>query len=110
MAVGDRTEKRLFGPTEVATSDTTVATVPASRVWVVKQVMITNTNSVDAWATLSIGTSSATPNCFFYQLPIAANDTLVFDTALVMTAAETVNAQSDRSGVNVTAVGWEKEV
>jgi hypothetical protein len=110
MAVGDRSEKRLFGPTEVATSDTTVATVPASRLWVVKQLMITNTNGVDAWVTLSIGAASATPNCFFYRLPVAANDTVVFDTALVMSAAETINGEADRSGVNVLGVGWEKEV
>ena len=110
MAVGARTEARFWGPTEVSTSDATVATVPSSRVWVVKQIIITNTNGVDAWVTLSVGASSATPNCFFYQLPVSANDTMVFDTALVLTAAETINGQSDRSGVNVTAMGWIKEV
>jgi hypothetical protein len=29
---------------------------------------------------------------------------------LVMTATETVQAISDRSGVNITGVGWVKEV
>jgi hypothetical protein len=72
--------------------------------------MVTNTNSVDAWVTIAIGSTGTASNAIFYQLPIAANDTLVFDTALVVTAAETIRAVADRTGVNVTAVGWVKEV
>lgn len=112
MAAGDRTETRVFGPSEVSTaaSGGTLGTVPASRVWVTKQIIITNTNGVDAWVTISIGDVTVATNAIFYQLPIAGNDTLVFDTALVMAAAETVQGKADRSGVNVTAVGWVKEV
>lgn len=112
MATGDRTETRVFGPTEVSTAASAgvVGTVPASRVWVTKQVIFTNTNGVDAWVTMSIGDVSTASNAVFYQLPIAANDTLVFDTALVMSATETVQSVADRSGVNITGVGWVKEV
>ena len=112
MAVGDRTESRLFGPAAVATSagSATVGTVPASSVWVTKQFMFTNTNGVDAWVTVSVGDVTTASNAIFYQLPVAGNDTGVFDTALVMTATETVQAISDRSGVNITGVGWVKEV
>lgn len=110
MAIGDRTESRLFGPSVVGTTDTTLGTVPASRVWVIKQITITNTNGVDAWVTIAVGATSTAGNALFYQLPVAANDTVVFDTALVLTAAETVQAISDRGAVNVTANGWVKEV
>ena len=110
MAAGDRTETRLIGPTAVGSTDTTLGTVAASRVWVVKQFMITNTNGVDAWVTIALGSTGTASNAIFYQLPIAANDTVVFDTALVATAAETINGIADRTGVNVTAVGWVKEV
>lgn len=110
MAVGDRTESRVIGPAVVGTTDTTLGTVPASRVWVVKQFTITNTNSVDAWVTIAVGSTGTAGNAIFYQLPIGANDTVVFDTALVLTAAETVNGLSDRGAVNVTANGWVKEV
>lgn len=112
MAAGDRTETRIFGPSEVSTAASAgvVGTVPASRVWVTKQVIFTNTNGVDAWVTMSIGDVSTSSNSVFYQLPIAGNDTLVFDTALVMSAAETIQAVADRSGVNITGVGWVKEV
>lgn len=110
MAAGDRTESRVIGPSVIGTTDTTVGTVPASRVWVIKQFILTNTNSVDAWVTVSVGATSTAGNALFYQLPVAANDTVVFDTALVLTAAETVQAISDRGAVNVTANGWVKEV
>lgn len=111
MAAGDRSEIRLYGPTEMSTAASagTIATVPADRLWVTKQIIFTNTNGIDAWVTLSVGDVSTSSNAIFYQLPVAGNDTLVFDTALVMTAAETVQGVSDRSGVNVTAVGWVKE-
>jgi hypothetical protein len=109
MAVGDRTESRVFGPSAVGTTDTTLGTVPASRVWVIKQLIVTNTNGVDAWVTISVGGTSTASNAIMYQLPISANDTLVFDTALVLTAAETLQAISDRGAVNVTATGWVKE-
>jgi len=46
----------------------------------------------------------------FSALPIAKDDTVVFDTALVVDAAETFQGYADRTGVNVTVVGWEKEV
>ena len=110
MAVGDRYEKRLAGPYSLGTTNSVVGTVPASRLWVTKQITITNTNSVDATFRLAIGTSVTAANCFFYNLPIAANDTIVFETSLVFTAAETIQGIADRSGINVIVTGWEKEV
>jgi hypothetical protein len=110
VAVGDRAEKRLAGPTALSTSNSVVMTVPASRVYLLKQISITNTNSVDANFRLAIGSSATASNCFFYNMPIAANDTMVFDTAYVLTALENIQGQSDRGGVNVIITGWEKEV
>lgn len=110
MAAGDRTESRVIGPSVIGTTDTTVGTVPASRVWVIKQFILTNTNSVDAWVTVSVGATSTAGNALFYQLPVGANDTVVFDTALVLAATETVQAISDRGAINITANGWVKEV
>jgi len=43
-------------------------------------------------------------------LPIGANDTVVFDTAIVLAAGETLEGLSDTaSKVTVTVVGWEKQ-
>ena len=110
MAVGDRTEKRLVGPSVIGTSNSTVGTVPSGRVWVTKQVTFTNTNGLDAWVKFAIGSTATAGNCVFFQLPIAAYDTVVFDTALTLDAAETLQAVSDRGAINVLVTGWEKEV
>jgi hypothetical protein len=111
MAVGDRTEKRLGGPTQLGTTTTTIGTVPSSRNWVIKQVIITNNDSVDRTFSLAIGTAATEANRLMSTLPIGANDIMVFDTALVLTAAETLQGLADTaSKVNVTLVGWEKEV
>jgi len=111
MAVGDRTEKRLGGPTQLGTTTTTIGTVPSARNWVIKQIIICNTDTVDRTITLSVGTAATAANRLMSQLPLGANDIMVFDTALVLTAAETLQGLSDAASVvNVTLVGWEKEV
>lgn len=111
MAVGDRTEKRLGGPTQLGTTTTTIGTVPSSRNWVIKQIIITNNDSIDRTLSLAIGTAATEANRLMSTLPIGANDIMVFDTALVLTAAETLQGLADTaSKVNVTLVGWEKEV
>lgn len=111
MAVGDRTEKRLGGPTQLGTTTTTIGTVPSARVWVIKQIIICNTDTLDRTVSLSIGTAATAANRIMSAIPIGANDLMVFDTALVLTAAETLQGLSDAASVvNVTLVGWEKEV
>ena len=112
MAVGDRVEKRVGGPTAMSSNSAspTTFTVPASRQWTTKQVVFTNTNGVDALVYFSIGAIGTVGNRIFNALPITAYDTIVYDTAMVAEATETFQCYADRSGVNVTVVGWEKEV
>jgi len=43
-------------------------------------------------------------------LPVAIGDTIVYDTGIVMTAAEQLYGYADRAGVNIIVNGWEKEV
>ena len=110
MAVGDRVEKRLAGPVALGTSNGTIGTVPSSRQWTTKQVIFTNTNGIEALVYFAVGSAGTASNRIFSALPIAFNDTVVFDTALVLDASETFQGYADRAGVNVTVVGWEKEV
>jgi len=78
---------------------------------VLKQIIITNTDTVDRTFTLAIGTAATAANRIISQLPIGANDIMVFDTALVLTAGETLQGLADAASVvNVTVIGWEKEV
>lgn len=108
MAVGDRSEKRLAGPTALGTTNGTIATVPSARQWTTKQVIFTNTSGIEALVYFAIGSAGTAANRIFSALPIAKDDTVVFDTALVVDAAETFEGYADRAGVNVTVVGWEK--
>jgi hypothetical protein len=111
MASGDRNEARLGGPTQLGTSTTTLFTVASSRTAVIKQIIIANTDTVDRAVTLSIGSAATAANRIMSALPIGANDIMVWDTALVLNAAETLQGLSDSaSKVNVTVVGWIKEV
>lgn len=111
MAVGDRSEGRLVGPIEFPTSNGTLgASVAASRVWVVKQITLCNTAGTDAVVYLAIGTAATAANRIMSALPIAASDTLVFDTGIVMSAGEYLYGYADRAGINIVVNGWIKEV
>ena len=110
MASGDRNEARLGGPTQLGTSTTTLFTVASSTTAVIKQIIIANTDTVDRTVTLSIGSAATAANRIMSALPIGANDIMVWDTALVLDASETLQGLSDSaSKVNVTVVGWIKE-
>jgi hypothetical protein len=110
MASGDRTESRLGGPTQLGTSTTTLLTVASARTVVIKQIVIANTDTVDRTVTLAIGSAATAANRIMSNLPIGANDIMIWDTALVLNAAETLQGLSDTaSKVNVTVVGWIKE-
>ena len=126
MAVGDRNEWRLndttitggtssVGATPVATTPlgtttTVVATVPSGYQYIVKQVIMCNTDGVDRLISLAIGSSATVANRFISLLPIAASDTIVYDTGIVINAGETIQGLSDTaSKVNVVLVGWTKQ-
>ena len=109
MAIGDRNESRLGGPTQLGTSTTTLVTAATGYANIIKQVVITNTDTVDRTVTLAIGSAATAANRLFSALPIGANDVIILDTALVLLAAETLEGLSDTADkVTVTVVGWEK--
>lgn len=125
MAVGDRAEWRLnntagdassVGATPVAatvlgTTTTTICTVPTGYQYIVKQVIICNTDTIDRLVSLAIGSAATLGNRFVSLLPIAASDTIVLDTGLVLNAGETLQGLSDFANeINVTVVGWHKQV
>ena len=109
MAAGDRVESRLGGPIQLGTSTTTICTAGAGITEVIKQLIITNTDTVDRTVTLAIGSAATAANRILSALPIGANDVIILDTALVLLTTETLQGLSDTaSKVNVTVVGWEK--
>ena len=111
MAVGDRVEARLGGPTQLGTTTTTICTAATGFAEILKQIVICNTDTVDRTVTLAVGSAATAANRLMSALPIGANDTVVFDTAIVLAAGETLQGLSDTADkVTVTVVGWEKQV
>jgi hypothetical protein len=111
MAAGDVFPKRLGGPTQVSVSatPTTLFTVPSSRQYTIKQIVICNTDGVDRTVTIGIDGVTAALSAIF-QLPIGANDTVVMDTGLVLEATETIQGCSDTAAkVTVTITGWDRQ-
>jgi hypothetical protein len=109
MASGDRVESRLGGPVQLGTSTTTICTAGTGVTEVIKQIIITNTDTVDRTVTLAIGSAATAANRILSALPIGANDVIILDTALVLLTTETLQGLSDAAAkVNVTVVGWEK--
>ena len=109
MASGDRTEAVFCAPTQLGTTTTTLFTVTTGHTFVVKQIIITNTDTIDRTFTLAIGSAATAANRVISTLPIGANDVIIWDTALVLTTTQTFQGLSDTaSKVNVTAIGWDK--
>ena len=110
MAIVDRTESRLGGPVQLDTTTTVIATAATGYADIIKQVVICNTDTVDRTVTLAIGSAATAANRLMSSLPIGANDVMIWDTAIVLAAGETLQGLSDTADkVTVTAVGWEKQ-
>jgi len=110
MAIGDRSESRLGGPIQLGTTTTTIATAATGYAEIIKQIIITNTDTIDRTVTLAIGSAATAANRLLSNLPIGANDVIIWDTAIVLAAGETLQGLSDTaSKVTVTVVGWEKQ-
>lgn len=113
MAVGDRNETRLFGPATLGSSSAGLGSgvVPSGQSWIIKQMVICNTGGTERLVYLGIGDVATASNRFFSALPVAAYDTIVWDTSVVLTAGERIWGYSDSaSQVSVMAMGWVKEV
>ena len=111
MAIGDRTEARLGGPVQLGTTTTVICTAASGYAEVIKQIIICNTDTIDRTVTLAIGSAATEANRLMSNLPIGANDVMIWDTAIVLAAGETLQGLSDTADkITITAVGWEKQV
>jgi len=120
MASGDRTEKRLIGPVQLTATEIALgSSISGTYTWIVKQVVLCNTTGIDRLVYLGVGTDSATGGAagrVLNALPVAAYDTVVWDTALVLVGSATAGS-ADRlwgycdsaSSVTITVMGWQKE-
>lgn len=96
------TAKRLYKGT-AGTSATTAYTVPASTTTIVKNIVLTNKTASAATATITIAGIEVINN-----YSVAANDTVVIDLSLVMSATETITVLAGTaSAINVYISGVE---
>lgn len=113
MAAGDRTEKLLAGfiiLDTLSNGGTVIVNPPMSVDTIIKQVIITNTDTVDRTFTLSLINQSPDSH-IFSNMPIGANDTIVWDTAFVLHGDTPLWGHADTGGkVNVWVTGWEKQL
>ena len=83
------TQKRLAGPTQLTTTTSTVLyTVPQGTTTIVKQVILCNVTASAVTVTLvckPLGVAQASTQNFFNSLSVAGNETLTFQTNLVLT-------------------------
>ena len=87
------TAKRLSGPALLTGSAATVYTVPASTTTVLRNIHVCNETGTAATLTMSIGTDGAGKRLFM-GFSVAANDVLDWSGAIVMAAAEVIQAFS----------------
>ena len=116
------TQKRIAGPTVLTTTTTTVLyTVPISTTTIVKQIMLCNTTAGAATVTLvckPAGVSQATGQNFVNQLSLAANESVMIATNLVLNnnggtanasnSDQIIGSASANSSINIIVNGIEE--
>jgi len=105
------TPKRISGPAAVvgttSGAPTTLVTVPTSHTYVVKQITFCNVTASACNLSIGIG-SPVSPNLIMAARSVPANTDVQINLALVLVAAETVQAfASIASAINITLEGWD---
>ena len=100
------TPKRLYGPAMIS-SASIAYTVPLATTAIVKQVMACNTSTVSpaSFRIGVLGSSNSTLNesdCFVFDAPISAKETILLNTSLVLTASEKLVVFSSSGGASVS--------
>lgn len=108
-----RNPKRLVGPAQIATGPTTIYTVPASTVTIIRKIHINNPSASPVTVTLSVGADAAgTRYLDAYSIPAKAAG--VTDSVrdiweyLPMTAAEILTASAGTNNILVIIVSGDE--
>ena len=99
------TAKRLYGPAQPATSDTSLYDPPAAGS-VLTGVLLTNTTGSVATATLAIGTTATAANRLLDGVSVPANDSIFVPMSIPLVDADVVyGKQGTSTALNFTLVG-----
>jgi hypothetical protein len=101
------TAKRLYGPAQLATTATTVYTVPAATTTILRYIRIVNTSGTDRAVTLSIGTDAAATR-IFAGMTVPASGAVDWSGFIPLAAAEIIQGfAAAASALTATIAGVE---
>lgn len=100
------TAKRLYGPAMISSASIAYM-APVATTTIVKQIAICNTSTSAAGtfrlAVLGSGDSVVNPaDCFMYNAAIAAKETIMINTSLVLAASEKIAVESDSGSASIS--------
>ena len=106
------TEKRLGATTVVASTDTSLYTVPADTTAIVNTIQVCNRGGTNrtfrvAWVDGAIGVV-ANEDYLYYGVTVPANDSICLRLGLTMETADSILVWADHADVNFVAAGVEK--
>lgn len=111
MAELDLTPKRLAGPAAMAAANAVIATVPAGKRWIVRQIIIANTGAATRTILLAVNGTSATAANRIPAGPVPGGDGLVVNVTLPLEATETFQGtQQAGTDCTITLVGIEMDL
>lgn len=99
-----------LGQAAITVGVTTLYTVPASTRTFVKELNIANTTAASINVRVFLVPSAGVPgtdNAFYYDTPVAANNTLRYNGVQIMYAGDTIQIQASAVGLTITASGAE---
>lgn len=99
---------RLVGPANIASGTSTLFTASASHRYTIKNIRIVNNSTGSLTVKLGIG-GVADANLILPAVTLAAGDTLVDDTNMIVLAAgETLQANASNTGLTITVSGLDQ--
>jgi hypothetical protein len=103
--------KQLAQSMPAATTDTVVYTVPASTDTVVASIVVCETNAVAATFKITVdtagGTATAAAKSIAWNMPIAANATVVLKLGLTLPAGTKIIINNSTANIAISAYGQE---
>jgi hypothetical protein len=105
------TQKRLAGPQAMSTSLTdNIYTTPGSTATIVKQILLCNTHTATATATLYVGDygAAAPAKMIFKAISLDPSETTILNLALVLATGEKICGTATNTGVTITISGIEE--
>jgi hypothetical protein len=99
--------KRLLGPVNVANGSTTIFTGVAAHIYTIRNITIVNPTA--GTITVKLGVNGITDaSLILPSTPLGPGESAQFDGMLVLTGAETIQANASATGLTITISGLDQ--